>query len=206
MRTASAPFSAISKGTLSFFSTRYSNDLRSSASSSTCSRRKPGGKVPTSSGASFWLHVGLEAAIEESIFSEMRGVGGSEPGRLALAVDSATGKLSSRRKVAPCPAPADSRLTLEPACKRRISRTIMSPRPVPPLPCCCPLPTCVKAFPAFSSRKSSAVSPAPVSCTSKISGKIGFDSETGFKLEVLRFLVEGGMLPRRRWLALSSDS
>mmetsp|Transcript_20393 Transcript_20393/g.50992 ORF Transcript_20393/g.50992 Transcript_20393/m.50992 type:complete len:252 (-) Transcript_20393:545-1300(-) len=85
----------------------------------------------------------------------------------------ASSNMSSIRNVEPCPGPAEERRKREPPCSRRRSRAIVRPRPVPPLPCICPRPTCVNASPRLSTRSSSAVNPEPESSTSSTTNAQG---------------------------------
>mmetsp|Transcript_1498 Transcript_1498/g.4715 ORF Transcript_1498/g.4715 Transcript_1498/m.4715 type:complete len:323 (+) Transcript_1498:402-1370(+) len=68
-------------------------------------------------------------------------------------------------KVVPAPRPAERRPREPLPWRRSISWTIPRPMPVPELPWSWPAPTCVKASPRLRRSTSSAVRPAPVSCT-----------------------------------------
>mmetsp|Transcript_20106 Transcript_20106/g.54157 ORF Transcript_20106/g.54157 Transcript_20106/m.54157 type:complete len:372 (+) Transcript_20106:730-1845(+) len=72
-------------------------------------------------------------------------------------------------KVTPLPRPADVRRSCEPSWRLSMERVILRPRPVPPLACSCPCPTCRKGCESLSVASSSSVRPIPVSLTSTTS-------------------------------------
>mmetsp|Transcript_22061 Transcript_22061/g.68728 ORF Transcript_22061/g.68728 Transcript_22061/m.68728 type:complete len:281 (-) Transcript_22061:1350-2192(-) len=65
----------------------------------------------------------------------------------------------------PLPSPSEERRMEEPLCRDRISRVMVRPSPVPPLPWSCPLPTWLKTSPLRRTSISSRAMPTPSSLT-----------------------------------------
>mmetsp|Transcript_21146 Transcript_21146/g.54534 ORF Transcript_21146/g.54534 Transcript_21146/m.54534 type:complete len:313 (+) Transcript_21146:814-1752(+) len=86
-----------------------------------------------------------------------------EVGSSGTAEGSAYSRLSASWNVVPRPSPSELMLSSESLCMARIDWVMEMPRPVPPLPCIWPAPTCVKTRPRLSVRTSLSESPIPSS-------------------------------------------
>mmetsp|Transcript_21134 Transcript_21134/g.54497 ORF Transcript_21134/g.54497 Transcript_21134/m.54497 type:complete len:229 (+) Transcript_21134:549-1235(+) len=96
-------------------------------------------------------------------------------GRSAASASSpvASGRPSTSLKVVPALAPDDSSSKVHASpCSASSCLTIVSPRPVPPLPCSWPLPTCENGSPLRSTSSSGALMPTPWSTTSSTSASV----------------------------------